>query len=102
MTPQAIVVRIDALSRAGTCDPALGVVTDGLVQCEGLLDALEFVRASLDDPEPGRLDVMQNVFPEEHLIRPCLRRDSCRDVDRAAEIVALLVDHRPSVHTNVG
>ena len=51
---------------------------------------------------PDRRDVLQNVFPEEHLIRPRLRRDARCDVDRAAEVVALLVDHRPRVHADMG
>ncbi len=55
----------------------------------------------LDDTEPGRRDVMQNVLSDEDLVRPGLRRDAGRDVDRPAEVVALVVDHRPRVHTDV-
>src|SRR4029453_17917123 len=69
-------------------------ITNGLVQHQRLRDALEFEGTNLDEAEPARRDVVQNVLPDEDLIRPGLRRDAGRDVDRPTEVVTLVVDHR--------
>jgi hypothetical protein len=75
---------------------------DGLVQHQRLRDALELEGTDLDETESARRDVRQSVLSDEDMIGPRLRRDARRDVDRPAEVVALLVDHGSGVHSYVG
>jgi hypothetical protein len=81
----------------------LGIaVTDGLVQDQRLRDALQLEGTNLDETESARREVKQDVLPNEDLIRPGLRGDPSRDVDRPPKVIALVVDHRSRVHADVG
>src|SRR6266550_8099041 len=75
---------------------------DSLVQHQWLRDALKLEGTDLDETETAWRDVRKNVLSDEDLIRPRLRCDARRDVDRPAEVVALFVDHRSRVHPYVG
>ena len=73
----------------------------GLEQRHGLRDPLELERPELAQPEPVRRDELGEALSDEDLVGPGLRGDARRDVDRPAEVVALVVDHRARLDADV-
>src|SRR6266508_93187 len=79
-----------------------GTTPQRLVDHHRLRNALQIELPHLYQLEPVRRHCAPRVLAHEDLIRTGLRRDTRSDVHRPAEVVTLVVDHRPSVHANVG
>src|ERR687891_470013 len=76
-------------------------VPDRLVERDRLRDPLELERPYLAQLKALRLHVAHEVLACKDAVLRCLRRDPRGDVHGSPEVVALVVDHRPSVHTDV-
>src|ERR671918_1472101 len=79
-----------------------GIASYGFVNHHRLGDALEVERAHLDQLEPGLPHHTPRVLADKDLVRARLGGDASGDVHRPAEVVPLVVDHGPSVHSDVG
>ena len=62
-------IRGSRVRPAARSDVVSGLVTDRFVQDRRLRDALELERPELDETEPARSDVRENVLPDEDLVR---------------------------------
>src|SRR4051812_47229661 len=74
----------------------------GLVKRHGQGDSLELELADLAHLKALGLNSTNEVLADEDAIRRGLRGDPRGDVHGAPEVVALVVDHRPGVHSHVG
>ena len=89
-------------SSSGSTPRSRGLaVALGLEQRHGLRDPLELERPELAQPEPVRRDELGEALSDEDLVGAGLRGDARRDVDRPAEVVALVVDHRSRLDADV-
>ena len=77
-------------------------IPQGLVQRHRLGDALEIELAHLATWNPSGSTPRTRSSPTKTWFAARLRGDARRDVHCAAEVVALVVDHRPGVHAHVG
>src|SRR5688500_16469109 len=82
--------------------PLAGVAPHRLVDDDGLRDALQVELAHFSQLEPIGLDLADEILAHEDLVLRCLSCDSRGDVHGPSEVVTLVVDHWPRVHSHVG
>ena len=73
----------------------------GFVKRHRLGDSFQIELANLVYLKALGLHATNEVLAHEDAVRRRLRGDPCRDVHCAPEVVALVVDHRPGVHSHM-
>src|SRR5438093_9508767 len=81
---------------------SLAMVRHGFEDLHGPGDAFQLELAHLDHLETVRRGDADEILADEDLPGPGLRRDPSGDVDGSAEVIALVIDHRSGVHSDVG